>query len=264
MDLDYDGNNNIRVDYTTVNGSQSVRFTNTTCPAGRVYVSFGLQALANDSGAGVEIRATDAGSAIYLSKRLTLAGSYTNEVAFAFHNPSSQPVVISLFLTSKVSNQSLIIKEPLIKHEDGSIQSFSLKDTVSGKRFTNRFNQMHSWVGRIPHVEIGDWADLATGNWFVGPLKQTTINNAGGYAAGTTTIVVADGTKISVGDYMYFKPAPTSGYSAFHQGTATTGNKVSNVTGNVVELVTGIPISVADGSSVIACKVFQCAANTQL
>ena len=187
-----------------------------------------------------------------------------NEVAFAFENPTLQAVVIALFLTSNVNNQSIIIKEPLIKHENGTIQSFSLKDTVSGKRFTNRLNQMHSWVGRIPFVQIANWANLATGNWFINSTKQTTINSGGGYSSGATSITVADGTKVSIGDFMYFKPIASSGYSAYHSGTATTGNKVSNVVGNVVTLATGIPFDVADGSSVLACSVYQEAGSTKL
>jgi len=262
VDLDFDGQQNIKVTYGSLTGVPGVRIRHPSCPAGWVYVAFGIE---QSSGAlAVNVDAKN-GSGVTLFSRTTLPVSKgKRRVVFGFNNPTLQNIDVRIYPRPGTTSGDFVITEPLVKHSDGSAQSQSLVDTKTGMRFTQRLNQIHDWAGRIPFAELADWSNLATGRWFVGSAKQTTINNVGGYSAGATSIIVADGTKVAVGDYLYFKPATASGLSNIHRATATTGNKVNSVSSNTIGLATGLPYAVPDGGSVIACPVYQRAASTKL
>ncbi len=262
VDLDFDGQQNIKVTYGSLTGVPGVRIRHPSCPAGWVYVAFGIS---QSSGAlAVNVDAKN-GSGVTLFSRTTLPVSKgKRRVVFGFNNPTLQNIDVRIYPRPGTTSGDFVITEPLVKHGDGSAQSQSLVDTKTGMRFTQRLNQIHDWAGRIPFAELADWSNLATGRWFVGSAKQTTINNVGGYSAGATSIIVADGTKVAVGDYLYFKPATASGLSNIHRATATTGNKVNSVSSNTIGLATGLPYAVPDGGSVIACPVYQRAASTKL
>ena len=262
VDLDFDGQQNIKVTYGSLTGVPGVRIRHPSCPAGWVYVAFGIE---QSSGAlAVNVDAKNGSGVTLFSRTMLPVSKGKRRVVFGFNNPILQNIDVRIYPRPGTTSGDFVITEPLVKHGDGSAQSQSLVDTKTGMRFTQRLNQIHDWAGRIPFAELADWSNLATGRWFVGSAKQTTINNVGGYSAGATSIIVADGTKVAVDDYLYFKPATASGLSNIHRATATTGNKVNSVSSNTIGLATGLSYAVPDGGSVIACPVYQRAASTKL
>ncbi|MNQ15162.1 hypothetical protein D3C85_281280 [compost metagenome] len=262
VDLDYDGRNGIKVDYTNITPLAPFSFVDTSCPAGMVHMDFDIEATGNGR---INIDARDAASAVIFAKNsIRIGPSGKRRITFGFNNPSTQSITIRIYLLDFVGAGSLTLGEVLFKHGDGSARSFNTKDTATGLRFTTRNNQVFEGAMRVPRQRISDAANFATGHWFTGDQTFSTINNVGGYAAGATSIVVANATGMAVGDYMFFKGATASGRSPIYQSTITTGNKISNIVGNTITLATGIPFNMADGGRVLTTKVFREAASTLL
>ncbi|MCY1358121.1 hypothetical protein D9M69_446450 [compost metagenome] len=262
VDLDYDGRNGIKVDYSSITPLAPFSFVDSSCPAGMVYMSFDIEATGNGR---INIDARDAGSAVLWAKNsIRIGPTQKRRITFGFNNPSTQSITIRVYLLDFAGSGSLTLGEVLFKHGDGSARSFNTLDTATGLRFTTRNNQVFEGAMRVPRQRISDAANFATGHWFTGDQVFTTINNVGGYAAGATSIVVANATGMAIGDYMFFKGNTASGRSPIYQSTITTGNKISNIAGTTITLATGLPFAIADGGRVLTTKVFREAASTLL
>lgn len=262
VDLDYDGRNGIKVDYSSITPLAPFSFSDATCPSGMIYMDFDIEATGNGR---INIDARDAGGVVIFAKNSIRVGpGGKRRITFGFNNPSTQSITIRVYLQDFAGSGSLTLGEVLFKHGNGSARSFNTKNTQTGLRFTTRSNQVFEGAMRIPRERISDAANFATGHWFTGDQIFTSINNAGGYAAGATSIVVANATGMAVGDYMFFKGVTASGRSPIYQSTITTGNKISNISGTTITLATGLPFAMADAGRVLVCKVFREAASTLL
>ena len=258
IDCDYDGLGSTQITTSSTDaGSILARFNIANCPVGMVYLSTKVKA---DISSTMNVSVNRGTSTVIFAKNYVNIGD-EREIIFGFYNDTLDVINIDL-LSVEVMTGNIYLSEVLIKHDDNSKQSYSLWDTISGQRFTNRSNQVMSIPNKTPYKEIVDYANPVD-RWYYGKHYSTTISNVGGYAAGATSINVSDASGIAVGDYLFFKNF-TSNVSFGFQGTETSGNKVTGITGNTITLATGLTYALLDASKVLSCQVYKKSSATAL
>lgn len=257
IDLDRDGLGTARISYNEALfvGESSARLYNSACPAGFVYILLPVVSSDNTTPFNIEVR-NGSGVLLYSSIGI-IAGPQQTDIVFGFNNPTVQGVSIRILPKPEDNGTGYLdISMPQIKHANGEVPAFAMRDTKSGLWFANRSSQVFELIPRVPYTDMLNYTDQSLGAWYCGAVKKATAVNA--ELIGSTAITVAGAALFTTaGDYISFQPVEAAGVKRAHSATITTGNKVDSVVGDVITLVTGIPFSVDAGGSVISYKMYR-------
>lgn len=262
--LDRDGLGTTRISYdeSLFVGESSARLYNNSCPAGFVYILLPVVSSDNTTPFNIEVR-NGSGVLLYSSIGI-IAGPQQTDIVFGFNNPSVQSVSIRILPKPEDNGVGYLdIAMPQIKHANGEIPAFAMRDTKSGLWFANRSSQVFELIPRVPYVDMLNYTNQALGAWYCGAVKKSTVSAAA--VSGATTITVPSAsTFTAVGEYISFQPQTISGVTRAHSASSSTGNKVQSISGDVITLVTGTPFAIDSGASVISYKMYRKTDATQL